>query len=125
MQKDLVARPGPYGPVVLVLLVDRGRAGDHLAVHGWEDEDALRPFGRRRQHDSIELLIGRWIEYKELSLARIDAKRVVAGATRHRVRVKAGAVDHDARAYAFAALVLQRDAGAPGSDRANPESKSE
>ena len=51
---DLLARLGPHRPVVLVVAVDRGRPGDHLAVDGREHEHALGALRRHRQQDPLE-----------------------------------------------------------------------
>ena len=62
------------------------------------------------QQDPLEPLAARWVEHQELPLAGIDLERVVARQARDRVRMKSGAVHHQAGAYAFSRGALQYEA---------------
>ena len=104
-EPDLLERRdalGRDGRVRLALLVDRGRSGERVAVHGGRDEDALAELRGTGEEHARERRGGA-VEQQVFALARADRERVVAEQARDVVREDARGVDDEPRAEGLGA----------------------
>src|SRR2546430_40183 len=100
-------------PVLLLVLIACGGAGDHHPVHGRKHEHSFRARSRNRKkhpppghHRRVRL------EHDKLALARVDPEMIVPDRTCNVVSVEAGTVDGHSAAGELASGAGQRDLGA-------------